>query len=74
MNKIITGLRWFFGGIGFLFAFIFYYLFERAKEKNVKTAINFATKEAELKARERHEKVKDDPIATANDIADILHK
>lgn len=74
MKTFLEGWKWVVGGIGFVMSFIFYGLLQREEEKNIDAKMDNAEKEAELKAKEKHDKVKDNPVAAAVDIADILDK
>lgn len=74
MKKFWEGFKTVAAFIGGLLAIFFYIMLGREKQKNIDTKLQNANQEAELKAKERHEKVRDDPVDTANDIADILRR
>lgn len=60
--------------IGAGLAYIFYALYSKEKDKNADGRVVSAEQEADRKAVEKNEKVRDNFIDTANDIADILNR
>lgn len=74
MKTFLEWWKWIIGGLGFIMSFVFYGLLQREEEKNIEAKMDNAEKEAELKAKEKHDKVKNNPLGAAADIADILDK
>jgi ATP-dependent Zn protease len=72
LNNFIEKFWQFLTAISVFFAGLFYFLLKQEKTTNNKNKINFAEKEAKAEAKERNEKVKNDNVATANDITSML--
>lgn len=59
-------------GIGIFFALVFYLLYNKEKAQRYKEIVGTAKEKAKTIAKEQNDKVKNDSIATANDISKML--